>query len=155
LLEYERRAYMQSLLVRLDKMTMAHGLEARTPFLDFEMVLWSKQAGKRAKIGSGFGNKLLLKTEAEKHFSTGLVQRRKVGFGVPLREWFRTQPEFRDMLDAMASPNSYAASLWPLKTLRTLVSEHRDGRTDHSEALWALLNIELWSAKVLRKAAEA
>lgn len=155
LLEYERRAYMQSLLLRLDKMTMAHGLEARTPFLDFEMVLWSKQAGKRAKIGSGFGNKLLLKTEAEKHFSTGLVQRRKVGFGVPLREWFRTQPEFRDMLDAMASPNSYAASLWPLKTLRTLVSEHRDGRTDHSEALWALLNIELWSAKVLRKAAEA
>lgn len=151
LLEYERRAYMQSLLVRLDKMTMAHGLEARTPFLDFEMVLWSKQVGKHAKTGKGFGNKLLLKAEAEKHFSTGLVQRRKVGFGVPLREWFRTQTEFRDMLDSMASPNSYAASHWPLKTLRTLVSEHREGRADHTEALWGLLNIELWSTHVLKR----
>jgi asparagine synthase (glutamine-hydrolysing) len=151
LLEYERRAYMQSLLLRLDKMTMAHGLEARTPFLDFEMVLWSKQVGQNAKTGKGLGNKLLLKAEAEKHFSTGLVQRRKVGFGVPLREWFRTQAEFRDMLDAMASPNSYTASLWPLKTLRMLVSEHREGRSDHTEALWALLNIELWSTHVLQR----
>ena len=153
LLEYERRAYMQSLLVRLDKMTMAHGLEARTPFLDFELVLWSKQAGRDAKTGRGFGNKLLLKAEAEKHFSTGLVQRRKVGFGVPLREWFRTQAEFKDMLDAMASPNSYVASLWPLKTLRTLIAEHRAERSDHSEALWALLNIELWSTHVLKRPA--
>lgn len=155
LLEYERRSYMQSLLLRLDKMSMAHGLEARTPFLDFELVLWSKQAGTRAKIGSGFGNKNLLKAEAEKHFSTELVRRRKVGFGVPLREWFRTQAEFRDMLDDIATPNSYAASIWPLQTLRRLVAEHRESRMDHTEALWALLNIELWATRVLGRAASA
>ena len=154
LLEYERRAYMQSLLIRLDKMTMAHGLEARTPFLDFEMVLWSKRVGQRAKIGNGFGNKLLLKTEAERHFSAGLVQRRKVGFGVPLREWFRTRGELRDMLDSIASPNSFVASLWPRKTLRMLISEHQEERSDHTEALWALLNIELWSTHVLKRSTD-
>ena len=151
LLEYERRAYMQSLLIRLDKMSMAHGLEARTPFLDFEMVLWSKRVGQRAKIGNGFGNKLLLKAEAKKHFSTGLVQRRKVGFGVPLCEWFRTQAEFGDMLDSLVSPNSYVASVWPLKILRMLVTEHREAKHDHTEALWALLNLELWSTHVLKR----
>jgi asparagine synthase (glutamine-hydrolysing) len=78
-----------------------------------------------------------------------------VGFGVPLREWFRTQAEFRDMLEAMTSPNSYAASLWPLRTLRTLISEHVEGRSDHTEALWALLNIELWSTHVLKRSTSA
>jgi asparagine synthase (glutamine-hydrolysing) len=151
LLEYERNSYMKSLLVRLDKMTMAHGLEARTPFLDFELVLWSKQMQRSDKLGIGWQNKSALKDEAVRHFSRQLVHRGKVGFGVPLSEWFRSQPEFRDMLADFCRPGSFVASILPVEVARTLVSEHCEKGISHTEALWGLLNLELWSASMLHQ----
>lgn len=145
LLEYERSSYMKSLLLRLDKMTMAHGLEARTPFLDFELVLWSKQLGSSEKVGLGWENKRVLKKEAVRHFSTRLVKRRKVGFGVPLSEWFRHQSAFRGMLADLGQPGSFVSSIMPVAQIRALVHEHCQEGANHTEALWGLLNLELWS----------
>jgi asparagine synthase (glutamine-hydrolysing) len=153
LLEYERSSYLKSLLLRLDKMTMAHGLEARTPFLDYELVLWSKRLRAREKIGMGLRTKRLLKAEAAKHFSSTLVYRRKVGFGVPLAEWFRTQPEFLQLLNNLQVSNSFVASLVPLKGVKQLITEHTSGFHDHSEALWGLLNLEIWAAAMLHQPA--
>jgi len=144
LLEYERRSYMQSLVVRLDKMAMAHSLEARTPFLDYRMVLWSKLQPASAKVGRGWANKPLLKAECARTFSHDLVYRPKVGFGVPLTTWFREQPEFRSMLDDMCGESSIVSSLFPRDVVRRLVNEHASRKSDHTEALWVLLNIHLW-----------
>lgn len=151
LLEFERRSYLKSLLVRLDKMTMAHGLEARTPFLDFELVLWSKQLRPSDKVGLGWQNKRLLKNEATRHFSRRLVHRRKVGFGVPLRDWFRSQPQFRDMLADACASGSFIASVLPIELVKAMVSEHCEGGIDHTEALWSFLNLEIWAATMLRR----
>lgn len=149
LLEYERYSYMQSLLARLDKMSMASGLEARTPFLDFEMVLWSKRLRSSDKIGLGLGNKVLLKGLAVQTFSKQLVYRGKVGFGVPLRDWFREEPVFKDALVDIASPNSFVCSLVPRTAVLRLLDSHIKRRSDETEALWGLLNLELWARNVL------
>ena len=155
LLEYERQTYLKSLLLRLDKMTMAHGLEARTPFLDFELVLWSKRLRSREKVGFGWSTKELLKREAARHFSRQLARRRKVGFGVPLKSWFRSHPAFRDMLNEMSSSASLVTSIVPASTVRRYVMEHVSGDYDHSETLWTLLNLHVWNAALLRDSAAA
>ncbi|MBB6091644.1 asparagine synthase (glutamine-hydrolyzing) [Povalibacter uvarum] len=153
LLEYERRSYMQSLVVRLDKMAMAHGLEARTPFLDYRMVLWSKTRPASEKVGSGWANKPTLKAECARTFSHELVYRPKVGFGVPLTVWFRQQPAFRSMLDDMSGDKSIVSNLFPRDVIRRLVSEHTSSKADHTEALWVLLNIHLWQNAIAQPAA--
>jgi asparagine synthase (glutamine-hydrolysing) len=151
LLEYERRSYLKSLVIRLDKMTMAHGLEARTPFLDFQLVLWSKGLPSSAKVGLGLQNKRLLKAEAARHFTRGLVYRRKMGFDVPLGEWFRTEPGLRDMLAQVVSANSFVGSALPIDAIRDLVTDHCEREIDQSEALWSLLNLECWASSMLRQ----
>lgn len=150
LLEYERASYLKSLLLRLDKMTMAHGLEARTPFLDFELVLWSKRLKAGDKLGLGWENKRVLKREAERHFSRDLVRRRKVGFGVPLATWFRGQSEFRDMLSGMSQAGSFLSGILPIERVRKLVDEHIAQTHSHTEAIWALLNLEVWAGTMLK-----
>lgn len=150
LLEYERRSYMQSLLLRLDKMSMAHGLEARTPFLDYRLVLWSKTFPTVTKVGWGWTNKPLLKREASRYFSRELVYRPKVGFGVPLTQWFREQPLFRELLADMSTPSSMTAGLFPAGVVTRLVDEHVSAARDHTEAIWVLLNIHLWRDAVAR-----
>jgi asparagine synthase (glutamine-hydrolysing) len=152
LLEYERRSYMQSLLLRLDKMSMAHGLEARTPFLDYRLVLWSKTLSTRSKVGFGWANKPLLKTEAARSFSRELVYRPKVGFGVPLTLWFREQPAFKALLAEMRSQSSLVSTLFPSEVVARLIDEHSRAIRDHTEALWVLLNIHLWKDAVARAA---
>ena len=152
LLEYERRSYMQSLLLRLDKMSMAHGLEARTPFLDYRMVLWSKMLPARSKVGFGWANKPLLKKEAAHSFSRKLVYRPKVGFGVPLALWFRQQPTFKALLADMGSQGSLVSTFFPRDVVARLIDEHSRAIRDHSEALWVLINIHLWKDAVARAA---
>jgi len=148
LLEYERRSYMQSLLLRLDKMSMAHGLEARTPFLDYRLVLWAKTFAARSKVGFGWANKPLLKEEAARYFSRELVYRPKVGFGVPLALWFRQQPAFKALLADMCDQGSLVSSFFPGDVVARLVDEHSRAVRDHTEALWVLLNIHLWKYAV-------
>jgi asparagine synthase (glutamine-hydrolysing) len=152
LLEYERRSYMQSLLLRLDKMSMAHGLEARTPFLDYRLVLWAKTFAARSKVGFGWANKPLLKEEAARYFSRELVYRPKVGFGVPLALWFRQQPAFKALLADMCDQGSLVSSFFPRDVVARLVDEHSRAVRDHTEALWVLLNIHLWKDAVARAA---
>jgi asparagine synthase (glutamine-hydrolysing) len=152
LLEYERRSYMQSLLLRLDKMSMAHGLEARTPFLDYRLVLRSKIFAARSKIGFGWSNKPLLKQEAARSFSRELVYRPKVGFGVPLAQWFRQQPALKALLADMCGQASLVSTFFPRDIVARLIDEHSRAVRDHAEALWVLLNIHLWKDAIARRA---
>lgn len=145
LLEYERRSYMQSLVTRLDKMSMAHGLESRTPFLDYRFVLWSKTVSARKKVGYGWASKPMLKAECARTFSHNLVYRRKVGFDVPLADWFRKQAPFKSLLADMCSERSLVSSILPRRELQRLTDEHTSGQSDHTEALWVLLNVHLWA----------
>jgi asparagine synthase (glutamine-hydrolysing) len=91
----------------------------------------------------GFETKAILKRVARKYLPRDVVDRRKSGFGVPLREWFadvRGLGRFLD--DARESPD--LAPFTRKEVVARLVEQHRSGEADHSEALWTIVNFMLW-----------
>lgn len=127
------------LLVKEDRMTMAHGLESRVPFLDRDLVEFAWRIPGNLKV-KGWTTKYVLKKAAERVLPLEIVHRTKHGFAVPLAEWFRSG--LREMAyDLLRSSNS--GYLRPGGGER-LLDAHQSGKVDYSPQLWALLVLRVW-----------
>lgn len=149
LLLYERKTYLQSLLMRLDKVSMASGLEARVPFLDHRLVCWSHHLPDYEKIRLFRGNKLIVKKVASKFLPNEIVQRKKVGFGVPVAEWLRNKKGLGRYLDLLTDQTFNQRGLFKHKEIEKMIFLHINNMGDYSEVLWGLINFELWYRKFL------
>jgi asparagine synthase (glutamine-hydrolysing) len=130
------------LLLRADRLSMASGLEARVPFLDHRLVELGFLLPTRLKVRESTG-KYIVKRIAEKYLDRDLLYRKKVGFAVPVGEWFRGG--LKDFLIGhLTRSNSFAAEYMRRDAIERLVSEHIAGTKDHHNKLWMLLNLELW-----------
>ena len=130
------------LLMKMDKMSMAASIEARVPLLDHPLVEWAARLPDRFKV-RGLEGKVLLKRLARKLVPPGVVDRRKVGFTVPLAPWFRGP--LRPLLsDTLLSPTCLARGYYDARVLNEYVEDHVEGRRDRSRELWTLLTLELW-----------
>jgi asparagine synthase (glutamine-hydrolysing) len=147
LLLYERQTYLLSLLNRLDKVSMANGLEARVPFLDHRLVCWSRSLPDSKKIRLFLENKVIVKREASKRLPKTIVYRKKVGFGVPIAQWLNNNVGLGRYLDFLTDRTFKERGYFAHLEVEKLIGMHRQGLGDHSEALWALLNFELWCRK--------
>ena len=78
----------EHLLMRVDKLTMAHSIEARVPFLDHDVVEFATRLPSSYKLREGVG-KALLKDAAAPYLDRSIIDRRKQGFGAPMEEWFQ------------------------------------------------------------------
>jgi asparagine synthase (glutamine-hydrolysing) len=142
LLYLNARCYLlDDLLPKMDRMTMAHGLEARSPFLDRELCAYA------ASLPDGFkrrgaAGKIVLKEALRGLVPDDLLRRPKQGFGLPLGEWFRG--DLREMVSDTLMDRPRLAAHLRLETVRSLWSEHLSGRADRGHALWTLLVLELW-----------
>jgi asparagine synthase (glutamine-hydrolysing) len=132
-----------NLLLRGDRMTMAHSLELRCPFLDYRLVEFAaRRVPLSAKI-RGLSGKRLLKTLAEGLLPSEIVHRRKWGFKVPTSQWFRGP--LRTLLpEVLLSRAARARGYFDPSRLRALIDDHVAGRHDHDKQLWILLQLELW-----------
>jgi asparagine synthase (glutamine-hydrolysing) len=130
------------ILHKLDAATMAHGLEARAPFLDHEVVEAAQRLPASMKLRRGQG-KAVLREMYGTQLPDGVVRRRKKGFGLPLDHWLRGElgSHARDVL---LDPATLARGLTRAEGVRRLLDEHRSGRANHEDALWALLMLEHW-----------
>jgi asparagine synthase (glutamine-hydrolysing) len=125
------------ILTKVDRASMAHSLEVRTPFLDYEFVEWVAQLPTRVKLQRGEG-KRILKESLRPLLPEEVLFRRKMGFGVPIEQWFRGS--LREHLAETVTGERLAdAGIFDPRALRRLVAEHDSGRRDHSAALWSLL----------------
>jgi asparagine synthase (glutamine-hydrolysing) len=145
LLYVNARTYLlDDLLSKMDRMTMAHGLEARSPLLDralFEYVAGLPDQLKRR----GRRGKLVLKAAASKLLPPAILARPKHGFGVPLGAWFRGQ--LRPLVeDTLLSGARLEQRLRP-GALANLWRQHLSGQADRGHQLWTLLTLELWLRK--------
>jgi asparagine synthase (glutamine-hydrolysing) len=140
--------YLVSLLDRQDKMSMAAGIESRVPFLDYRVVQLALRTGDEQKVSLS-ASKIIVKKLAERYLPKGIIHQRKSGFGVPLAQWFRNRRGLGRYLDYLASSAFRQRSIWNVSAVDRCVDEHMAARKDHSELLWALLNLELWSATYL------
>jgi asparagine synthase (glutamine-hydrolysing) len=136
------RAYLlDDLLPKMDRMTMAHGLEARSPFLDRELCTYAASLPDDFKRRGARG-KIVLKEAVRGLVPDDLLRRPKQGFGLPLGEWFRG--ELRPMLADTLLDRPRLGAHVNATVVRRLFDEHQAGRADHGHALWTLLVLELW-----------
>src|SRR6266404_2942621 len=130
------------LLVKVDIATMAVSLEARSPFLDHQVIEFAASLPEKFKL-RGLTTKYLLKRMLKKLLPAENLERRKMGFGVPIGHWFRgkLQPFLRETLLTEAALNR---GLFKREVVKRLVELHTRGERDYSHQLWTLLMLELW-----------
>lgn len=130
------------LLVKVDIATMANSLEARSPFLDHHVMEFAASLPEKFKL-RGLTTKYLLKRMLRTLLPAENLDRRKMGFGVPIGHWFRgkMQPFLRETLLAEAA---LKRGLFKPESVKRLVELHTRGERDYSHQLWTLLMLELW-----------
>jgi asparagine synthase (glutamine-hydrolysing) len=137
----------EGLLVKMDIASMANSLEARSPFLDRRVMEFAARLPVNFKL-RGTCLKYLLKKVARPLLPAGLLDRRKMGFGVPVGDWLRCQ--LRPLLDdLLLSPEARSRGYFQPDSVRRLVREHTGGTHNHGARLWALLWLELWHREFL------
>ncbi|HEY6005025.1 MAG TPA: asparagine synthase (glutamine-hydrolyzing) [Anaeromyxobacter sp.] len=137
-----RNRLPELLLMRVDKFSMAHSLEARAPFLDHELAAYALSLPASMKM-NGTRTKTVLKDAAHAWLPADVVERKKQGFRVPLPAWLRGELAgwAEDVLRRSPLRRlglldfDYVLDLWRI---------HREGRADHSFDLWCLINLSGW-----------
>jgi asparagine synthase (glutamine-hydrolysing) len=137
-----RNRLPELLLMRVDKLSMAHSLEARAPFLDYQLAAYALSLPAHLKI-DGERTKAVLKDAARAWLPEDVVERQKQGFRVPLPAWLRGELAGwgRDVLQR--SPIR-ALGLFDHDYIDRLWQRHQDGPDDCSFDLWALINLFGW-----------
>ena len=130
------------LLVKVDIATMAVSLEARSPFLDHHVIEFAASLPQNLKLRR-LTSKYLLKKVLRKLLPSENLNRRKMGFGVPIGHWFRgkMQPFLREVV---LSEKALRRGLFKPEAVRQLIELHVRGERDYSHQLWTLLMLELW-----------
>ncbi len=132
------------LLVKVDIASMAHGLECRGPFLDHRVVELAAAIPLRRKLHPVSGRSKIVLKEAFADFLPQAVKRRaKMGFGVPLSNWFRRDLR-RELEHVLLDPICLGRGLFEPGQIERLVHDHISGAREHAHKLWTLLMLELW-----------
>jgi asparagine synthase (glutamine-hydrolysing) len=128
------------ILTKVDRASMAHALEVRVPFLDHKLMEWVSGLPVDYKL-RGTEGKFMLKQALEPHLPHDIMYRRKMGFSIPLAEWFRGP--LKDKLDnALKSQRMADTGLFDMAFLGRMADEHARGARDYSASLWTLLMFE-------------
>lgn len=131
-----------ALMMKVDIASMAHSLECRQPFLDYRLVEFAASLPRRLKYRRGRG-KWLLRRAFGDLLPERIWQRPKMGFGVPLAHWFRS--DLQEMTrDVLLDPDARCLDFVRADSVKLLVEQHLREAFDHSSRLWALLVLELW-----------
>lgn len=143
MLDVDVQTYLPGdLLVKMDIATMAHSLEVRSPFLDHVFMERVARLPSDLKLRRGVP-KALLKEAVRPWLPDAVIDRKKMGFGVPIASWFRGRLEHLPD-EVLLDPIAVARGLFRPQAVRRLVADHRSGARDNANKLWSLLQLELW-----------
>jgi asparagine synthase (glutamine-hydrolysing) len=130
------------LLVKMDRATMAHSLEARSPLLDHILMEYVATLPRSFKL-SGFEKKRLLKATLRGLLPDAILDRPKMGFCAPIAGWFRGA--LREMAyDLLLAPRATQRGYFRPQMVAKLLNAHCCGEANHAASLWDLLMLELW-----------
>ncbi len=130
------------ILTKADRMSMAHSLEARVPYLDTALVELAARLPSDVKLRR-FSKKWILKRALAKHVPDAILQAKKRGFNVPVATWLRG--ELHDMVGDVLSPAALRrVGLFEPNYVQRLIREHDAMQADHSRPLWTLLVFMNW-----------
>jgi len=141
------------LLVKVDIASMAHGLEARSPMVDHLFMEFSASIPSALKL-KGRSKKYIFKQAVRDLLPSAVIDRPKMGFGVPIDRWFRR--ELREMAyETLLSPRSLDRGLFRQEVVRRLLDEHVQGRAEWHSHLWSLLFLELWFQRFIDRSCDS
>lgn len=134
------------LLMRVDKIGMAHSIEARVPFLDHRIVEFTMSIPARLKMPDNKTTKYLLKKAVEPILPHNIIYRKKQGFWAPVNEWLRNQ--WADYAEQNILNSAFAKeNILDKQYLANLLKNHRSGKTNSGFAIYTILNLNLWHKK--------
>ena len=138
---------VSEMLTKVDRMTMAHGLEARVPFLDHRLVEWAFTLPAAHKV-RGMEGKRLVKKAMEPLLPRAVLHRQKQGFNVPMTAWMRGG--LREFVrDHLATARFRQRGLFRPAAVDALLDAHFSGKKDSANKIVALLMLELWFRQIL------
>ncbi len=136
------QTYLVELLMKQDQMSMAASIESRVPFLDHRFVEHVVSIPARYKL-RGWRTKAILRAALRDLVPKPILERRKLGFPVPIGRWLQGRFFFQ-VQELVLSPRALARGHFQPQVVEQLVREHREGLQDHGDKLWLLINLELW-----------
>jgi asparagine synthase (glutamine-hydrolysing) len=149
--QWDQHHYLpDDILVKVDRATMAHSLEARCPILD-DRVIELAAAQSAARHGGPSATKLLFREVIRPWVPPDVLERPKRGFGVPLRRWFQEQM-IGWARDILLDPRTGQRGWTRTRQVRALLQQHEEGSRDHAKRIWALVSLELWARAHLDRA---
>jgi asparagine synthase (glutamine-hydrolysing) len=150
LLYLDSKTYLPGdILTKIDRMTMAHSVEARVPLLDHKLIEFVQTIPASLKM-RGHETKSILKQAVTGQVPKEIIRRSKKGFSVPIRNWFNN--ELRDLLyDTLTGKRTRERGLLNPQAVQGVLDEHRRRRRDNAHQLWGLLTLELWHRAFIDK----
>ena len=140
--QYARFYLTSCVLVKVDRASMACGLEVRAPLLDTRVVDWAAALPGHFKL-RGMTTKYILKKAAREWLPNEIIDRPKKGFGIPVGAWLRgpLKSYAQDLLTSQSLRNS---GYFNTAHIERMLREHQEGVQDHRKALWTLLSFAAW-----------
>jgi asparagine synthase (glutamine-hydrolysing) len=142
-LEFDQRYYLaDDILYKVDRMSMAHSLEARPPFLDPRIVDFSARLPEQFKL-RGQQSKYVLRRLMQDKLPPNVLRRPKIGFDIPVHDWFRGV--LRPMLlDTLSKEAVRASGLFNWNVMEQLLADHLERKANLGYHLWGLMVLLLW-----------
>jgi asparagine synthase (glutamine-hydrolysing) len=141
------------ILTKVDRASMAHSLEVRVPILDHHFVEWASGVPSSLKL-RGQEGKYIMKKALRQLLDDDILYRRKMGFGVPVAQWFRG-PLRQHVRERLLGPRLGDLGWFNMDYLKEVVDDHQAGWRDYSALIWSLLMFEGAMAETERSPREA
>ena len=129
------------ILLKADRMSMAHSLELRVPFLDKEVFAVASRVPARHRVAAGT-TKYAMRLAAKRHLPEESTSRPKLGFPVPVRVWLRQEPYYNRVKEAFLSPA--AEKFFNTAELMKFLDQHYAGKKDNSRKIWTVYSFLVW-----------
>lgn len=136
---WDANYYMSDdILVKVDRMSMKHSLEVRVPFLDHHLTEWIWSLPDDLRFTKDH-SKILLKSLLYRHIPREMIERPKMGFGLPIGQWLKK--DLKDWaIESLLKPNQFL----DVSIIEKLWSEHLQGKRDHKSVLWDVICFNQW-----------
>ena len=129
------------ILLKADKMSMAHSLEVRVPFLDRDVFEVARKVPLKYKVTKE-NTKFAMRQAAHRYLPDMVAEKKKLGFPVPIRIWLKEDKYYNTVKDAFTSPA--AAEFFNVDEIVKLLDDHRNGKNDNSRKIWSIYMFLVW-----------
>jgi asparagine synthase (glutamine-hydrolysing) len=141
------------ILVKVDRMSMAHSIETRAPLLDHQLIEFVQTIPASLKL-RGMETKYILKQAVKGLIPDEIIFRPKQGFDVPIKHWFNH--ELRELLDdTLNDARTHARGYFDRRAVINILNDHRRGVRDQARHLWGFLMLELWHRAFIDRSPES